>query len=65
MAKVTEVTATLARLIALPKFENIRFESSVTMTVEPDEEPKAVFILAMDMCRDNVRTQIERFHAED
>lgn len=64
MGKCKQVTATLARLIALPRYENIRFESSVTLSVDNDEQPLDVYNEAMEMCRNNVRSEIDRFTAQ-
>ncbi len=64
MPEIKEVTAMLDRLIALPKFENIRFGCSVTMSVGENEKPEDVYKEAMAQCRLNIIGQIERFQEQ-
>jgi hypothetical protein len=58
---VKEVTATCRRLIALPRYENVLYECSMTAEVQPNEDPKRAYDELLLMCKAKIGKELERF----
>lgn len=59
---ITEITVTVARLIALPNYENVRFEATVKATVAPTDLPDAVYEECLDFCKQKIKAELDRFY---
>lgn len=60
--QVTELSVTVARLIALPNYENVRFETTVKVAVAETEDPHKVYEEALDFAKDKIKTELDRFY---
>lgn len=61
MAKVKEISVGAQYLKSLPNFENIRFEASVSMTVEDGESEKEVYNKAWGIVGEQINNQLKLF----
>lgn len=59
--RIKEVSATCRRLIALPKFENVLYEATMTAEVEEGEDASRVYDTVLQLCKDKVAKELSRF----
>lgn len=61
--KITQVTATCRRLIALPKYENVLYECSMTAQVEDGEDASKVYDDVLHLCKVKIGKELDRFES--
>lgn len=65
MAKITEVSVGVRRLIALAKYENVTYECNVTATVSDEENPQEVYQELLSFCKDKIGSEVDRLQARN
>ena len=60
MATITELTVTCRRLIALPKYENVLYECTATVTLDPSDDPDDVYEETLQFCKEKVGKELDR-----
>ena len=60
MATVKEISVNVRRLIPMEKYANVTYESGITMSLEPTDDPAKVYQQALTFCKNNIAAEINR-----
>ena len=59
--RIKEVTATCRRLIALPRYENVLYECTITAAVDDGEDANYVYENILQFCKEKIGKELSRF----
>lgn len=62
--KITHITVGITRLIALPKYENVKYECTATAELNDLDEPADVKEQLSDFCRQSIIADIEKLNSK-
>lgn len=60
MARITSLTVGVQRVINLGNYENVRYDCSVTLDIDKDDDYHKVYEDGLNFCKSKVIAEIDR-----